>query len=126
MLGHQVTSPLLFGIASQNGFSSNADELRDSFILFENMVIRPYRELLTDAFDEILAFNEVSLNLYFKTLKPLEFTDLETSEQEEQEEDTSLNLKKDFSNEEGQHILDNLEGEMKKVNTYLTILKANI
>ena len=111
MLGHQVTSPLLFGIASQNGFSSNADELRDSFILFENMVIRPYRELLTDAFDEILAFNEVSLNLYFKTLKPLEFTDLETSEQEEQEEDTSLNLKKDFSNEEGQHILDNLEGE---------------
>ena len=112
MLGHQITSPLLFGIASQNGFSSNADELRDSFILFENMVIKPYREMLTDAFDEILAFNEVSLNIYFKTLKPLEFTDLEGVEDEEQkEEETGVELKKDFSDAEGNHILDNLEGE---------------
>ncbi len=31
MLSHNVTSPLLFGIASSNGFSSNADELKDSF-----------------------------------------------------------------------------------------------
>jgi len=112
MLGHQITSPLLFGIASQNGFSSNADELRDSFVLFENMVIKPYREMLTDAFDEILAYNEVSLNIYFKTLKPLEFTDLEGVEDEEQkEEETGLELKKDFSDEEGNHILDNLDGE---------------
>ena len=112
MLGHQITSPLLFGIASQNGFSSNADELRDSFILFENMVIKPYREMLTDAFDEILAYNEVSLNIYFKTLKPLEFTDLEGVEDEEQkEEETGVELKKDFSDAEGNHILDNLEGE---------------
>jgi len=112
MLGHQITSPLLFGIASQNGFSSNADELRDSFILFENMVIRPYREMLTDAFDEILAFNDITLNLYFKTLKPLEFTDLEGVEDEEQkEEETGLELNKDFSDSEGNEILKNLEGE---------------
>ena len=112
MLGHQITSPLLFGIASQNGFSSNADELRDSFILFENMVIRPYREMLTDAFDEILAFNDITLNLYFKTLKPLEFTDLESIEDEEQkEEETGLELNKDFSDSDGNEILKNLEGE---------------
>jgi len=112
MLGHQITSPLLFGIASQNGFSSNADELRDSFILFENMIIRPYREMLTDAFDELLAYNDIALNLYFKTLKPLEFTDLEGIEDEEQkEEETGLELNKDFSDSEGNKILDNLEGE---------------
>jgi len=112
MLGHQITSPLLFGIASQNGFSSNADELRDSFILFENMVIRPYREMLTDAFDELLAYNDITLNLYFKTLKPLEFTDLEGIEDEEQkEEETGLELNKDFSDSEGNEILENLEGE---------------
>jgi len=112
MLGHQITSPLLFGIASQNGFSSNADELRDSFILFENMVIRPYREMLTDAFDELLAYNDIALNLYFKTLKPLEFTDLEGIEDEEQkEEETGLELNKDFSDSEGNEILENLEGE---------------
>ena len=75
MLGHNVTSPLLFGIASSNGFSSNADELKNSFILFDNLVIRPMQELLCDAFDKVLAYNGISLNLYFQTLKPLEFND---------------------------------------------------
>ena len=73
MLSHNVTSPLLFGIASTNGFSSNADELKNSFILFDNMVIRPMQELLLDAFDKILSYNGISLDLYFQTLKPLEF-----------------------------------------------------
>ena len=84
MLGHNVTSPLLFGVASSNGFSSNADELQNSFVLFDNMVIRPMQEILLDAFDEILAYNGVSLKLYFRTLKPLEFVDLENAQTQEQ------------------------------------------
>ena len=72
MLGHNVTSPLLFGIASTNGFSSNADELRNSYILFENMVIKPLQELVLDAIDEIMMVNKISLNLYFKHLQPLD------------------------------------------------------
>ena len=75
MLGHQVTSPLIFGMATSTGFSSNADELQNSFILYYNMVIVPYQEMLLDAYDQILAFNGVSLKLYFETLKPLEFSD---------------------------------------------------
>lgn len=84
MLGHNVTSPLLFGVASSNGFSSNADELQNSFILFNNMVIKPIQDEILDALDTILAFNGISLKLYFKTLKPLEFTDLENAMTEEQ------------------------------------------
>ena len=84
MLGHNVTSPLLFGVTSSNGFSSNADELQNSFVLFDNMVIRPMQEILLDAFDEILAYNGVSLKLYFRTLKPLEFVDLENAQTQEQ------------------------------------------
>lgn len=84
MLGHNVTSPLLFGIASSNGFSSNADELQNSFILFNNMVVRPFQEEILEAFDQILAFNGISLKLFFRTLKPLEFTDLENAQTEEQ------------------------------------------
>lgn len=76
LLGHRVTSGLLFGITSANGFSSNADELKNASVLFDNMVIRPFQETLLDAFDSILAFNQISLNLYFKTLQPLEFVDL--------------------------------------------------
>ena len=84
MLGHNVTSPLLFGVASSNGFSSNADELQNSSILFDNMVIRPMQEELLEAFDSILAVNGISLKLYFRTLQPLEFTDLENTQTEEE------------------------------------------
>jgi hypothetical protein len=75
MLGHNVTSPLLFGISSSNGFSSNADELKNSFILYYNMVIRPYQDLMIEAYEQILAYNGITLKLYFETLKPLEFMD---------------------------------------------------
>jgi hypothetical protein len=84
MLGHNITSPLLFGVASTNGFSSNADELKNSSVLFDNMVIRPFQEEILDAFDSILAFNGIALKLFFKTLQPLEFTDLENTQNEEQ------------------------------------------
>jgi hypothetical protein len=84
MLGHNVTSPLLFGIATSTGFSSNADELKNSSILFDNMVIRPMQEEILEAFDSILAYNGITLKLYFKTLQPLEFTDLENAQTEEQ------------------------------------------
>jgi hypothetical protein len=84
MLGHNVTSPLLFGVASSNGFSSNADELQNSSILFDNMVIRPFQEEILESIDKILAFNGISLKLYFKTLQPLEFVDLENAQTAEQ------------------------------------------
>ena len=84
MLSHNVTSPLLFGIASANGFSSNADELQNSFILFDNLVVRPKQEVILDAIDKVLAYNGVSLNLFFRTLKPLEFNDLENAQTQEQ------------------------------------------
>jgi hypothetical protein len=72
LVGHNVTSPLLFGISSSNGFSSNADELKNSAILFDNMVIRPFQELLCDSFDKVLSVNNISLNLFFKRLNVLD------------------------------------------------------
>jgi hypothetical protein len=84
MLGHNVTSPLLFGVASSNGFSSNADELKNSSILFDNMVIRPMQEEILESIDKILAFNGISLKLYFRTLQPLEFVDLENTQTAEE------------------------------------------
>jgi hypothetical protein len=95
MLSHNVTSPLLFGIASTNGFSSNADELQNSFVLFDNLVVRPKQEILLSAIDRMLAVNGISLNLFFRTLKPLEFTDLENAQTEEQvAEETGTQLSK--------------------------------
>jgi hypothetical protein len=97
MLGHTVTSPLIFGIATSTGFSSNADELKNSVVLFDNMVIRPMQDEMLSAIDQILAFNGISLKLYIKTLQPLEFTDLENTMNKEQvAEETGTELSADL------------------------------
>jgi len=96
MVSHRVVSPMLFGIKDSTGLGNNADELKTASILFDNLVIKGFQGLLIDAFDQILAYNEISLNLYFKTLQPLEFTDLENVEDEEtKEEETGVKLSKD-------------------------------
>jgi len=71
MLGHNVTSPLLFGIATSTGFSSNADELKNSHILYENMTIKPFQQMILDTLDIIQIEAETSLNLIFTSLQPL-------------------------------------------------------
>lgn len=76
LLGHGVVSGLQFGIPSAGGFSSNADELKNAITLFDNMVIRYFQDTFLDGIDKVLAYNKISLNLYFKTLQPLEFIDL--------------------------------------------------
>ena len=97
MLAHNVTSPLLFGLGSANGFSSNADEIKNASILFDNMVIKPIQDQIIEAFDKILHYNGISLKLFFKTLQPLEFVDLENAQNEEQvAEETGTELSKDF------------------------------
>ncbi len=93
LLAHNVTSPLIFGIASTNGFSSNADELKNSYVLFDNMVIRPLQQELIDAYQTILAYNGISSELFFRTLQPLEFTDLENvTNTEEQQKETGVQM----------------------------------
>ena len=69
---HNVTTPLLFGVTSASGFSSNADEMKTGALLFENMVIKPKQQMIVEMIKKILSFNGVSLNLRFKTLNPLQ------------------------------------------------------
>jgi len=114
MVAHRVVSPMLFGIKDDTGLGNNADELKTASILFDNLVIKGFQGLLIDAFDQILAFNDISLNLYFKTLQPLEFTDLENVEDEEtREEETGVKLSKedDFRDSIAQELIDLGEDE---------------
>jgi hypothetical protein len=98
IISHRITSPLLLGINKESGLGSNADELKNASILFDNSIIRPFQDLILRAFDEVLAYNEISLNLYIKTLQPLEFIDLENATTvEEVEEQTGQ--KKEFKSD---------------------------
>ena len=97
-IAHRVVSPFLLGIQTSNGFSSNADEIKTASLLMDNTVIRPFQELLIDSFDQILAYNDISLNLYFTTLQPLEFTEVDKDLQDKEtiEEETGVELSVDL------------------------------
>ena len=97
MVSHRVVSPMLLGIKDQTGLGNNAEELKTASILMDNTVIRPFQTLLIDHFEKILAYNNISLKLYFKTLQPLEFTDLDNVvDDETREEETGVKLSKNY------------------------------
>ena len=78
LTAHRVTSPLLFGVKAESGFGSNADELRDSYSLFNSTCIKPFQSTLLESLDQIFRINGIdSLDIYFKTLKPADFLDLD-------------------------------------------------
>ena len=112
MVAHRVVSPMLLGVKDSSGLGNNADELKTASLLMDNTVIRPFQTLLIKAFDEILAFNDISLNLYFKTLQPLEFKELDNVVDEEtREEETGVKLSKENEDFNDEEMLNALDGE---------------
>jgi len=111
MVGHRVTSPMLMGIGTQGtSLGSNADELKTASLLFDNTVISPFQTLLIDAFDTILAYNQISLKLYFKTLQPLQFKDLENvMDSETMEEETGVKLSQELREIDGKQAYETIE-----------------
>jgi hypothetical protein len=96
MVSHRIVSPMLLGIKDNSGLGNNADELKTASTLLDNLVIRPKQEIIIDGIDMILAYNDISLNLYFKTLQPLEFTEdvVTPMDMETREEETGVKLAK--------------------------------
>lgn len=93
MVAHRVTSPMLLGIKDNTGLGNNAEEIETATLLFDNTVIRPFQNMIIKAIDQILSVNGISLDLYFKTLQPLEFTDRSAAvTKEETEKETGEKL----------------------------------
>lgn len=117
LVGHRITSPMLFGVKDQTGLGNNADEIKTAFTLFDNSVIRPKQNQVINAIDQILAFNNVALNLYFKTLAPLEFTDVEdVTDQEVIEEETGIKMSAEFTKEDEAQWLEYLADKGEDIN----------
>jgi hypothetical protein len=115
MLGHGIVSPILLGIKDNTGFGNNAEELRTASILMDNIVIRPFQQNILDGLKELLSFNGIKQDLYFVTLQPIEFTELDNiatkikREEETGEKLSSVELQ-DFSDEDGDDMISQLEG----------------
>ena len=112
MVAHRVVSPMLLGVKDSSGLGNNADELKTASLLMDNTVIRPFQTLLINAFDDVLAYNDISLNLYFKTLQPLEFKELDNVvDAETREEETGVKLAKENEDFNDEEMLNALDGE---------------
>lgn len=92
LIGHNVTSPMLVGVVTDNqGFSSNADEIEVAAKYFYNTAVKPYQDLIIEAIEQILAFNNIAgLDLYFRRLNLLD-----SVEEKHQQEETRLSLAED-------------------------------
>lgn len=93
IVGHRVTSPMLLGIREGNdGMGNNAEEIKNATQLFDNIVIQCFQDQVIECIDAILSVNDIALDLYFKTLKPLDFTDIDIVNEEIIEEETGYEL----------------------------------
>jgi len=121
LAGHRVTSPILFGIRAEGGgLGNNADELRDAFSLFTNTVVIPFQNTLLKGLEKIFRVNDINLDLYFKSLKPADFINLEvtkTQSEEDQEkegvtkEDVNTEDLVEMSDDDMNNMLEHLGGE---------------
>ena len=71
MVAHRITSPMLLGIKDNTGLGNNAEELQVAYELFKNSVIKPFRHLVAEAAESVMAHNGQEIELYFKDLSPV-------------------------------------------------------
>jgi hypothetical protein len=116
---HSVTSPLLLGIRDGGtGLSSNADEIKNASLFFDNIVIKNYQNEIIEALQEVLAVNDISLKLYFRTIQPLEFIDTDGLDAETKEEETGIKMSKEGEDFNDAEMLNSLEGETIDLNEW--------
>ncbi len=73
LVAHRVTSPLLFGIRTQNnGFSSQSEEMMTAFSILQSMTIAPFQNLILNTLDMALTEGGYGdTQLYFEQATPL-------------------------------------------------------
>jgi hypothetical protein len=100
LVGHRVTSPLLFGIRTQaNGFSSQSEEMKTAYSILQTMTINPFQNLVINFLDTALTMGGYEKSeLYFEQLTPLAIL----SETAEETGQTTEQVQDDI-NEEGEN-----------------------
>lgn len=98
MTGHRVISPKLFGIMSDGGLGNNANELNEAREQLNEFVIKPKQDFITEAFQEVLNYYNINLQLYFIPLRIAEPVKL-SSEKKKTDLDSFIDLGEDITDE---------------------------
>jgi hypothetical protein len=88
MTGHFLTSPMLAGIKDNTGLGNNANELDEAESQLLKRVIAPKQFPIIEAIDEIISFNNMAFDFYFKPLSEVQDTAMPTQLSEEKKKST--------------------------------------
>jgi hypothetical protein len=100
LVAHRVTSPLLFGIRTQNnGFSSQSEEMKTAFSILQTMTIAPFQNLILNSLDYVLSIGGYdNTELYFEQLTPLVILSQQAEEQDKTVEQVEDETNKSMEN----------------------------
>ena len=113
MISHRVVSPRLFGVNTDGGgLGNNADELRTASILFEEVVVDGYRELLVEGMEFVM--QEAGLPMKLKFVSKDVFKSEENVDKEIREVEASMEI--DMSDEDENSWLEYLESKGETIN----------
>jgi capsid portal protein len=100
LVAHRVTSPLLFGIRTENnGFSSQSEEMITAFSILQTMTISPFQNLILNTLD--MALREVGITdaeLYFDQLTPLAILSQQAEDTDKTIEEVADTTNKELEN----------------------------
>ena len=70
LTGHQLTTPMLAGISSRNGFSNNGMELEVGYQLLDGLIIEADRQILNEDIQMWFDFNKTGVEVEIEKFKP--------------------------------------------------------
>jgi hypothetical protein len=113
LVAHRIVSPLLFGIrTAANGFSSQAEEMKTAYSIFQTMTIQPLQSLLLTAIDKALVEGGYGKqDIYFDQLTPLVILSDTAEDTDESVEEAQEDVNDSMRNEETTQ--ENFEKEKK-------------
>ena len=74
LLGHGVTSAILFGIKDNQGLGNNAQELEQAFYLYYESKLKHYQNYILEMIQKVMNGNLLYADVQFKTVNPFKNT----------------------------------------------------
>lgn len=114
LVSHRIVSPLLFGIrTAANGFSSQAEEMKTAYSIFQTMTIQPFQQLILNGINKALVEGGWGAkDIYFDQLTPLVILSDTADDTDESIEQVQEDVNDSMRNEETTE--ENFEQEEKK------------
>jgi hypothetical protein len=120
IVAHRVTSPLLMGVRTDgNGLGSNTDEIKAALYVFTKQVIEPFQRIITNAVEQILAFNGVPSKVTIEKNDIIEMQDNVTVVQQSAEKKKLIHAdaeQQDFTDEQGKVFIEKLKEKAEYIN----------